>query len=313
MWVPPPRPPTPATESSIPATGMLPLVPAVAFVLVWSSGYIAGPYGVQYVAPFTLLALRFSVAAVLALALARLLRGPLRIDLQTAGRIALTGFVLNAVQFGAMYFAFAEGLGATLASLLHALSPVLTAVLAAILLREALGVRQVAGLVIGVTGVVIVLGPDLDAAGGPLAVGLGVFAAITLSLGTLGQRWIGHAPDPLWSAAIQFAVSAPPLVLVAVLLEGTDTITDPRQATITVVYLAVVNSVIGLLLLAALVRAGGAGAGSSLFFLSPPVTAVLAWLVLGDTLGPRELVGLAVAVVGVALGTRRIPVGAPRS
>jgi drug/metabolite transporter (DMT)-like permease len=52
------------------------------------------------------------------------------------------------------------------------------------------------------------------------------------------------------------------------------------------------------------VRAGGAGAGASLFFLSPPVTAVMAWLVLGETLGPLELLGLVVAVVGVALGTR---------
>ena len=72
-------------------------------------------------------------------------------------------------------------------------------------------------------------------------------------------------------------------------------------------FLAVVNSIIGLLLLGKLVRAAGSGAGASLFFLSPPVTAVMAWLVLGETLGPRELVGLVVAVVGVALGTRSVP------
>lgn len=293
------------TEAPARPTGALPLVPAAAFVLVWSSGYISGPYGVEHLAPFTLLALRFAVAAAIALLLARLLRGPLRIDRGTAGRIALTGLAMNAVQFGAMYLAFDAGLGATLASLLHALTPVLTAVLAAVFLRESLSRTQLIGLVIGVAGVLIVLGPDIEEAGGALGIALGVFSAITLSLGTLGQRWIGHGPDPLWSAAIQFAVSAPPLAVLALILEGTHAVSDPLRGGLAVVYLAIVNSIIGLLLLGALVRRGGAGAGSSLFFLSPPVTAVLAWVVLGETLGPLELVGLMVAVVGVALGTRR--------
>lgn len=294
----------PATATARRPVGSLPLVPAAAFVLVWSSGYISGPYGVQHVAPFTLLALRFAVAAVIALLVARLVRGPLRIDRADLGRIALTGLAMNAVQFGAMYLAFDRGLPATLASLLHALTPVLTAVLAAALLRERLSPRQVVGLVVGVAGVVMVLGPDIDGAGGPAAVALGVFGAVTLSLGTLGQRWIGHAPDPWWSAAIQFTVSVPPLVVLALALEGADAVSDPVRGGLTVVFLAVVNSIIGLLLLGKLVRAGGAGAGASLFFLSPPVTAVMAWLVLGETLGPLELLGLVVAVVGVALGTR---------
>lgn len=299
-----------ATEGTGPArrpVGTMPLVPAAAFVLVWSSGYISGPYGVQHVAPFTLLALRFVLAAVIALAVARLFRGPLRIDRADLGRIALTGLAMNAVQFGAMYLAFDAGLGATLASLLHALTPVLTAVLAAVLLGERLSARQVVGLVIGVAGVVIVLGPDIEKAGGPVAVALGVFGAITLSLGTLGQRWIGHAPDPWWSAAIQFSVSVPPLAVLALALEGTHAVSDPVRGGLTVVFLAIVNSIVGLLLLGKLVRAGGAGAGASLFFIAPPVTAVMAWLVLGETLGPLELVGLVVAVVGVALGTGSLP------
>ena len=217
---------------------------------------------------------------------------------------------MNAVQFGAMYLAFDAGLPATLASLLHALTPVLTAVLAAVLLGERLSPRQVVGLVVGGgRASLLVLGPDIDGAGGPAAVALGVFGAITLSLGTLGQRWIGHAPDPWWSAAIQFTVSVPPLAVLALALEGTHAVSDPVRGGLTVAFLAVVNSIIGLLLLGKLVRAGGAGAGASLFFLSPPVTAVMAWLVLGETLGALELVGLVVAVVGVALGTRSV---APR-
>ena len=108
----------------------LPLVPAAAFVLVWSSGYISGPAAVHAAAPFTVLGWRFVIAALLGAGLALALRRPTRMDRATLGRVAAVGFVMNAVQFGLMYVAFDLGLGATLASLFHALSPVLTALLA---------------------------------------------------------------------------------------------------------------------------------------------------------------------------------------
>ncbi len=285
----------------------LPLLPAAGFVLVWSSGYIAGPYGVEAMSPLMLVAVRFVLAALLAWALARVLRGPLRVDRADFVRIGLSGFVLNGVQFAAMYLAFATGLGATLAALLHSLSPVLTALLAAVFLRERLSPVQVVGFVVGVAGVVLVLGPDIDEAGGTLGLLLGVVSVLGLSVGTLGQRWIGHAPDPLWSATIQFGVAAPPLLVLALLAEGTDVVRDPAAAGIALVYLAVVNSILGLGLLGILVRARGAGAAASVFFLMPPVTALLAWLLLGETLDVRGVIGLVVTVVGVAAATRSAP------
>jgi drug/metabolite transporter (DMT)-like permease len=273
-------------------------------VLVWSSGYIAGPYGVAAVSPLSLVAGRFVLAAVLAGLLAWALRRPLRVTRADAVRIALAGFMLNGVQFGAMYLAFDAGLGATLASLMHSLSPVLTAVLAAAFLRERLSLRQMLGFVVGVVGVMLVLGPDIEGAGGTAGVVWGVIGVLGLSFGTLGQRWIGHAPDPYWSATIQFGVSAVPLTLLALSLEGTDVVSDPAAGVFALVYLAVVNSILGLALLGILVRARGAGAASSIFFLMPPVTAVLAWLILGETLNLREVIGLVIAVVGVAVATR---------
>jgi drug/metabolite transporter (DMT)-like permease len=282
----------------------LPLLPALGFVLVWSSGYIAGPYGVTAMKPLALVGWRFVLAAVIIVVLARWLRGPLRVDRGTALRIAAVGFVMNGLQFGAMYLAFDAGLGATLGALLHSLSPVLTAALAAAVMGERLTGIQVLGFLVGVAGVLIVLGPDVDRAGGAVGLGFAVVGVLALSLGTMGQRWIGHGPDPLWSAGIQFAVSGPPLLLLAGLVEGGDPVLDWSRALGVLAYLAVVNSIVGLVLLGVLVRRGGAGAGSSVFFLAPPVTAVMAWLVLGETLTPREGIGLLVAVLGVAAATR---------
>ena len=290
----------------------LPLVPAAAFVLVWSSGYISGPAAVHAAAPFTALGWRFVIAAMLGAALALALRRPTRMDRATLGRVAAVGLVMNALQFGLMYVAFDLGLGATLASLFHALSPVLTALLAAGLLGERVSLVQVVGFVVGVVGVLLVLGSDLGDAGGAVAVLVGCLSMLTLSLGTLGQRWIGAQPDLLWSAAVQFAVSAPPLLVLGWTTEGAWPVTDARQAIVSVLFLAIVNSIVGLVLLSLLVLRGGSGAAASLFFLSPPVTAVLAWLVLDETLSPTQLLGLVVAVIGVgaATRTRRTPVGA---
>ena len=282
-------------------------------MLVWSSGYISGPAAVDAAAPFAVLGWRFVIAALLGAGLALALRRPTRMDRATLGRVAVVGLVMNALQFGLMYVAFDLGLGATLASLFHALSPVLTALLAAALLGERVSMLQVLGFVVGVAGVLLVLGSDLGHAGGPIAVLVGGLSMLTLSLGTLGQRWIGAQPDLLWSAAVQFAVSAPPLLVLSWLTEGAWPVTNTGQAVVSVLLLAIVNSIVGLMLLALLVLRGGSGAAASLFFLSPPVTAVLAWLVLDETLPITQLVGLVVAVVGVAAATRtrRTPVPAP--
>ena len=116
------------------------------------SAYIAGPYGVRYIGPLTLVAWRFGIAAVVASGLALALRRRPGMDRRTVGRIALVGFVMNGFLFGAMYLAFRAGLSGTLGSLMHSLSPVLTALFAAVLLGERLTRAQVVGFVVGVVG-----------------------------------------------------------------------------------------------------------------------------------------------------------------
>jgi drug/metabolite transporter (DMT)-like permease len=272
----------------------LPLLPAAAFVLVWSSGYISGPAAVRAAAPLTVLGWRFVLAAALGALVALALRRSPRMSRPVLLRVAVIGLAMNAVQFSMMFLAFDRGLPAVLGSLFHALSPVLTALLAAVLLRERISRIQVGGFV---------LGPEVEEAGGYVAVALGATAMLMLSIGTLGQRWIGEEPDLLWSTVVQFAVSAPPVLLAGLVFEGPWPVVDPTVTAVALGFQVVVNSLLGLGLLALLVRRAGSGAAAALFFLSPPVTAVLAWLVLGETLGLREVVGLVVAVVGVAAAT----------
>ncbi|MCM0620572.1 EamA family transporter [Nocardioides bruguierae] len=286
----------------------LPLLPAAAFVVVWSSGYIAAPVGVDLSAPIALLVLRFGVATLMLGGLALALRGRPRFSRADLLRVAATGLLINAAVFALMYEGFEIGLPATLAALLHSLSPVLTALLATLLLRERLRPVQVIGFAAGVVGVLVVLGPDVWGGGAsgtavsPTAVLLGLGSLLCLTLGTLGQRWTGEV-DPVWSATVQCAVSVPPLLVLMVATEGLPAVESPGLLALDVLWLAGINSVAGLLLLGRLVRAGGAGAAASLFFLMPPVTAVAATLLLDEPLGLREVVGLLVGAAGVAIAT----------
>ena len=276
---------------------------AAAFVVVWCTGYIAGPVAVDAAAPLSALTYRFGLAALMAGAYAWARHG-FPGSWAGTGRLAVVGLTINGLQFGLMYLAFGVGLEPTLGALLHSLSPVLTVLLAGFLLRERVRRVQVVGFVLGVAGVVLVLGPEVDAAGGPAGLVLGALGALCLSLGWLGQRGVHATLPPEWAATVQLAVSVPPLLVLGVATEGLWPVQDGPTLLWSVVWLAAVNSVAGLLLIQALVHEGGAGASSSVLFLSPPVTAVMAYLWFGDTLDLRELAGLAVAVVGVAVATR---------
>ena len=190
-------------------------------MLVWCTGYIAGPIAVDAIGPFSSLAYRFAIAALVAGVLAWRRYG-LPAVWTGVGRHAVVGLLLNAVQFGLMYVAFDAGLPPTLAALFHSLSPVITVLLAGLLLHERVRPIQVAGFVVGVAGVVVVLGPEVEEAGGPGGVLLGSLAALALALGWLGQRWTGPELPAEWSATVQFAVSVPPTLALGLLLEDAD-------------------------------------------------------------------------------------------
>ena len=226
-------------------------------MLVWCTGYIAGPIAVDALGPFSSLAFRFGIAALVAGALAWRRYG-VPAAWTGVGRHAVVGLLLNAVQFGLMYVAFDAGLPPTLAALFHSLSPVITALLAGLLLHERVRPIQVAGFVVGVAGVGVVLGPEVDEAGGPAGVLLGSLAALALALGWLGQRWTGAPRGVVGDGPVRRLGAAD--VGTRVLLEGAPPVENPWPAVGSVLFLAVVNSVIGLLLIVAMVRTSGAAA-----------------------------------------------------
>ena len=131
--------------------------PAI-FVLLWATGFIGAKLGLPYAEPFTLLALRMAItlAILVPFALIFVREKPAFPALLHS---AVTGVLVHAVYLGGVFFAIHRGMPAGVSSLVVALQPLLTALLARAMLGETINLRQVAGLCAGIAGVALVVSP----------------------------------------------------------------------------------------------------------------------------------------------------------
>ena len=273
------------------------------FVLLWSTGFVGAKYGLPYAPPFTFLALRLAIAAVLLAGLATALRSAGMTSRAQYGRAAVAGLLLHAGYLGGTFFGISRGIPAGVAAVIVSLQPVLTAVLAARVLGERPHARQWLGLVLGLGGVALVVGPGVVGSSAPLPVSGLVACLVALVSGTLGTVWQKRHGDgiPLVrGTAVQYA-AATLLLLVAAVATEDMAIDWTLHFVGALVWLVVVLSLGAVLLLLLLLRRGTAAGVSSLYYLVPPATAVEAYLLFGERLSPLSLLGIGVTAVGVAL------------
>jgi drug/metabolite transporter (DMT)-like permease len=287
------------------ATGpeWLSLMPGL-FVVLWSTGFIGAKYGLPYAEPFTFLTLRFFLVAAIMLAasLAFGARWPAR--WRDVGHAALVGVLIQAIYLGGVFYAIAHGVAAGLAALIVGLQPLITASLVGILLGESVSARQWLGLALGLLGLVLVLWGRLTFDLPHLAALAAVVAApFGMTFGTLYQKRFCAAID-LRSATVIQNATAGLLMLVLALARESMHIEWRAEFVAALAWLCLVLSVGATMLLLFLLRRGAASRIASLFYLVPPVTAFMAYLLFGETLGAAALVGMAVTAVGVALVNR---------
>ncbi|CCG03453.1 DMT family transporter [Blastococcus saxobsidens] len=275
------------------------------FVLLWSTGFVGAKYGLPYAPPFTFLAVRLGLAAVLLALVAAALRSARMPDRAQYGRASVAGLLLHAGYLGGVFYAISLGVPAGVAAVVVSLQPVLTAVLASHVLGERPTSRQWVGLVLGLTGVALVVGPGVLATGSaePLpTVGLiaCVVALVSGTLGTVWQKRHGDGIPLVWGTTVQYAASAALLLVVALVTED-PSIRWTGEFVAAFVWLVLVLSIGAVLLLLLLLRRGTAAGVSSLYYLVPPATAIEAYLLFGETLAGLSLVGIGVTALGVAL------------
>lgn len=269
------------------------------FVILWSTGFIGMKYAAPYVEPLTFLAWRFALVAAIMTGVALLTKAPWPRRAADWGKVAIAGFLLQAVYLAGVYESLIHGLSAGTSSLIASLQPVLVTALAGPLLNERPGLRQWLGVALGLVGVGMVVG-SLHLGGGAGPVAFAVTGLLGITAGTLWQKRYCPALDLRSGSAIQFAAAAFACALGALLVEDGRIVWN-GQVVFAMAWLVLVLSVGAISLLFLLIRRGEVARVSALFFLVPPCTALIAWLVFDERLGWQDLAGMAVTGAGVAL------------
>lgn len=287
-----------APGASAPTTPLL--WPAV-FILMWSTGYVAGKLGLPYAGPFTLLFLRFGVAAAVLLAVALATRAPWPRTARQWLHVVVVGLLIQALQFSGLYAGLALGVSAGVSAVIVGLMPVCTALGAVVFLGERIGLRQVIGLTLGLAGVALVVAHKLGGGGGGVAGHLAVaLALLGITAGTLYQKRFCPSFDLRTGAVIQFVPCLAVTAALALAFEDTTVHWTPSFQ-FALGWLVLVLSIGAVSLLNVLIRRGSAVNVASLFYLTPPTTAVIAWALFGETLAGLSIVGMGLSVFGVWL------------
>jgi drug/metabolite transporter (DMT)-like permease len=273
--------------------------PAV-FVLLWASGFVGAKLGLGYAEPLTFLALRMiTVVALLAVVIAA--TRPKWPNANGIMRSAATGLMVHGLYLGGVFVAIENGLSAGLVALIVSLQPVLTSTIANRWLGERVVARQWCGLALGLAGVYLVLQAKIETGEAtPLAWIAATVALLGITVGTLYQKRFGGGIDWRPALCIQYAAAGVLFSLGALSFE-TRVVHFTPQFLFALGWLVLVLSLGAVWLLYFLIRRSAATRVVSLFYLTPPVTALMAWALFDEKLSPLSLLGMAVCVAGVFL------------
>src|SRR5579871_321762 len=289
-----------------PAFNWLPLY-IVVFCLLWSFAFVAGKVGVTYCPPLILLAARFSLAGVLILGIAAL-RGEGWLSWRDTWVFAMIGVANNALYLGLGYTGL-KTVSAGLGGLIVSANPVFTAVFAALLLNEQLTWRKIIGLVLGIVGVGAIVWHRMSVGTDSLHGILFTLASLaSIVAGTIlfkllapkGSLWIGNGVQNIAAGIV--------LIPFAFALSSLGDIVPNLKLLGAFAFLTLGGSVLAYVIWFHLLRVCGATAASAYHFLMPPLGMLFAFLVLGEHVEVRDLLGIVPVALGIYLVTR--PAGA---
>jgi len=281
------------------------------FCVLWSFAFVAGKIGVTACPPLILLTARFSLAGILILGISALRRDAWSLSWRDACVFAILGVANNALYLGLGYTGL-QTVSAGLGGLVVSANPVFTAGLAALFLGEALTWRKVAGLSLGIAGVSFIvwhrISVGTDAWHGILftLASLASIVAGTILFKVLapkGSLWIGNGVQNLAAGVV--------LLPFALTFADVSDVVPSARLLGAFAFLVLGGSVLAYLLWFHLLKVCGATAASAYHFLMPPLGMLFAWIILGEHVEVRDLMGIVPVALGIYLVTR--PAAAPAS
>ncbi len=277
--------------------------------IIWGGSFFLIKIGVATVPPMTLTAARVVIAGIFMLALAAVMRESLPRGWRIWGLIALSGFFGNALPYFLITWG-EEKIDSGLAAIIMALMPLSTVLLAHVLIREdRMTPGKVLGVLLGLVGVVVLIGPAKLAALGEgtvrqLAVAA---AALSYSLNAVVTRFmVGHPRHGLVAAVMLASVA---LIVPPALLHDDIAGLAPTPASLwAILVLAIVQTALGTILMLVIVVRQGATFFSQINFVVPLTGVAWGYLALGEVPAPAAIAALALILSGIAVaraGQRR--------
>ncbi|HEY8382141.1 MAG TPA: DMT family transporter [Microvirga sp.] len=286
-------------------TALLPRLAPPLFVVIWATGFIVARLVAPHAEPLGFLFVRYALAILVLVAVAIAVRAPWPTT-WTGWRDALiAGVLLHGLYLGGVFWAVRHGLPAGIAALIAGLQPLATGLLVGPLLGERVSGRRWLGIGVGFLGAALVVAPKLGAVDGfpPAALLVCGLAMLSITLGTIWQKRTGGATDMRTNAVVQYLGAAAVTLPMAFLTE------EWRFDGAVELWIGLAWAVFGLSigaigLLLFLIRRGAVAGVAALLYLVPPVSAVMAYVLFGETLNPLQMAGMAVAALGVAIASR---------
>ena len=298
-------------NSTVPEGALVRAMPAV-FVLIWSTGFIVAKFGLPYAPPLTFLVIRYALSIACFLVWIALVRA----EWPRGGRqwlhLGVTGVLMHAGYLGGVWVAVKSGMGSGLAALIVGLQPVLTALWVS-RTRGAAGTaqaesrvtpRQWAGLVLGLGGLLLVVARKLGVGSEVtvLTLGSAVLALFSITAGTLYQKRFVQFADVRTANAIQLTAAL--LVTLPLVFFENEAVVWNRDFLGAMAWSVLVLTLGGSSLLYLLIQRGAATAVTSLLYLVPPTTALMAWALFGEPITTVTLAGTVLTALGVSLVVR---------
>jgi drug/metabolite transporter (DMT)-like permease len=279
------------------------------FVLIWSTGFIVARFGMPHAPPMKFLAVRYALSILCFLPWIWVARVRWPRDRAQWLHLSLTGVLMHAGYLGGVWAAVKAGMGSGLSALIVGIQPVLTAIwLSSVGGVEAkVSRRQWAGLLLGFAGLVLVVSRKFGA-GGPgdqanwVNLSFAVLALLSITAGTLYQKQFVRPCDVRSANTVQLAAAL--VVTLPLALAEAETMRWNVELVGAMAWSVLGLTLGGSSLLYMLIQRGAAATVSSLMYLVPPCTAVIAWVLFDEPISLVTVAGIALTAVGVSLVVR---------
>jgi drug/metabolite transporter (DMT)-like permease len=276
------------------------------FVLLWSTGFIGAKYALPYIEPFYLLFIRMLMTLAVFAVLCVIFKAKWP-SFQQGKQQMVTGLLVHACYLGGVFAAIKWQMPVSITAIIVGLQPLLTALLSWQWLGERLRAVQWLGLVLGLIGVVLILLNGQHTDNFELrfeAIAAALLALVSISIGTLYQKRFGQGVDLLSASVYQYFATAIAMGILAFVFEER-IIEWNTQLVLALGWLVFGLSVSAILLLMLMIREGESAKVASYFYLVPPVTALEAWVLFGESLSLIQSCAILITVLGVYLVLRR--------